>query len=120
MATIQATLNITSITATSEPLAIAQTKVITIDNPVQNTSRVVITASTPFVVVPSAKASATYVYLLNADTTNNLDLAEATTNVSFGTLLPGEWALLPVKASVGLEVDAVAATAVLEYGFWSA
>jgi hypothetical protein len=120
MATINATLNLTSSDATSESLAIAATDAITITNPVQNTSRVVITSGTPFVVVEAAKASATYVYLQNVDATNNLDLAEAATNVSYGTLLPGEWAFFPVKASVGLEIDAVAATAELEYGFWSA
>ena len=48
-----------------------------------------------------------------------LDLAEAATNVSFGTLGPEEWAFLPVKASVGLEVTASASTVVLEYGLWT-
>ena len=120
MATIQATLNITSSDATSENLAIAQTNAITVGNPVQNTSRIDITSGSPVVLVAAAKASVTYVYLKNVDATNNLDLAEAATSISFGTLLPGEWAFLPVKALVGLEVDAVAGTAELEYGFWSA
>jgi hypothetical protein len=39
MATIQATLNITSSDATSEALAISQTDAITVTNPVINTGR---------------------------------------------------------------------------------
>jgi hypothetical protein len=119
MATIQATLNITSADATSEPLAIAQTDAITVTNPVQNTSSIDITAGAAETIVPSAKSAITYVYLRNNDSTNSLDLAEAATSVSFGTLGPEEWAFLPVKASVGLEVDASAGTVVLEYGFWT-
>jgi hypothetical protein len=119
MATIQATLNITSADATSEALAISQTGAITITNPVQNTSRDTIIAASATVIVPAAKATVTYVYLKNTDATNDLDLAEAATNVSFGTLGPSEWAFFPVKASVGLEITASAGTVVAEYGFWT-
>ena len=119
MATIQSTLNITSADATSESLAISQTKAITVTNPVQNTSREEITAVSATVIIPSAKAATTYVYLKNTDVTNSLDLAEAATSVSFGTLGPEEWAFLPIKASVGLEVTASASTVILEYGFWT-
>ena len=69
MATLQATLNITSTDATSENLAIAQTDAITVGNPVQNTSRVDIVSGTPAVLVAAAKASVTYVYLKNVDAT---------------------------------------------------
>jgi hypothetical protein len=119
MATIQATLNITSSDATSESLAISQTDAITVTNPVQNTSRISVGAVSAEVIVPAAKAAITYVYLKNTDATNSLDLAEAATNVSFGTLGPEEWAFVPIKASVGLEVTASASTVVLEYGIWT-
>lgn len=119
MATIQTTLNITSADATSESLAISQTKAITVTNPIQNTSRISVGAVSAEVIVPSARAATTYVYLKNTDVTNSLDLAEAATSVSFGTLGPEEWAFLPIKASVGLEVTASAATVVLEYGIWT-
>jgi len=119
MATIQATLNITSSDATSESLAISQTDAITVTNPVQNTSRIDITAGAAETIIPAAKASITYVYLRNTDNTNSLELAEAATSVVFGTLGPEEWAFIPVAASVGLEIDASAGTVTLEYGFWT-
>lgn len=119
MATIQATLNITSADATSEALAISQTDAITVTNPIQNTSRVEVLSVSATVLVSAAKAAITYVYLKNADVTNSIDMAEATTNVVFGTLGPEEWAFFPVSASVGLEVTASAATVILEYGFWT-
>jgi hypothetical protein len=119
MATIQATLNITSADATSEALALSPTKAITVTTPIQNTSQIEVTAVSAEVLVPAAKAAITYVYLRNTDATNSLDLAEAATNVSFGTLGPEEWAFFPVKASVGLEITASASTVVAEYGFWT-
>jgi len=119
MATLQATLNITSPDATSEQLAISQTDAITVTNPVQNTSRIDVGSVSAEVLIPAAKAATTYVYLKNTAATNSLDLAEAATSVSFGTLDPGEWAFLPVKASVGLELTASASTVVLEYGLWT-
>jgi hypothetical protein len=119
MATIQATLNITSADATSEALAISQTDAITVTNPIQNTSRYEILSASATILVPAAKAVITYVYLKNTDVTNSIDMAEAATNVVFGTLGPDEWAFFPVAASVGLEVTASAATVVLEYGFWT-
>lgn len=119
MATIQATLNITSSDATSEALNLPQTKAITVTNPIQNTSRIDISAGAAETIIPASKAATTYVYLKNTDNTNSLDLAEAATSVSFGTLGPEEWAFLPIKASVGLEIDASASTVTLEYGIWT-
>ena len=117
MATINATLNITSSDATSEALAISQTTAITVTNPVINTGRESVTTS-PTIIVPAEKAATTYLYLKNTDATNSIDLAAAG-GASFGTLAPTEWGFFPVKASVGFQATASASTVILEYGYWT-
>lgn len=119
MATIQTTLNITSTDATSETLAIAQTIATTVTDPVQNTSTAIVDNAVATVLISGAKAVVSYVYIKNTDATNNIDLREAVTSVAFATLGPSEWAYLPIKAGVGLEVIASALTVRIEYGLWT-
>ena len=59
-----------------------------------------------------------WVYLKNLDGTNIITV-KTDGAVSFLDLSPGEFAFMPVKGAVGLEVQANTATCILEYGYWS-
>jgi len=118
MATINATLNITSSDATSEALAISQTAAITVTNPVINTGRESVDTVTPTVLVPAAKASITYLYLKNTDAANVLTIRTGG-SVAYADLGAGEWGFFPVKATVGCEIIAAGGVVIAEYGYWS-
>jgi len=118
MATITATLNITSADATSEALAIAQTDTITITTPLTNTARESVDTVSATVLIPAAKAAITYLYLKNADTTNPLTIRTGA-SVPYAVLGAGEWGFFPVQASVGCEVIATGSAVIAEYGYWT-
>jgi len=118
MATLTAILNITSADATSEALAIAQTDTIPITTPVVNTAQVSVDTVSATVLIPTAKAAITYVYLKNTDSTNPITIRTGA-SVPYSDLGAGEWAFFPVKASVGCEVIASGGAVVAEYGYWT-
>lgn len=119
MATITATLNITSSDATSESLAISQTDAITVTNPVVNTARESVDTVSATTLVASGKAAITYLYLKNTDATNTLTIRTASASAPYADLSAGEWAFFPVKGTIGCEVIAVGGPVVAEYGYWT-
>jgi len=118
MATIQATLNITSSDATSEALAISQTNAITVTNPVINTGRESVDTVSATVIIPAAKAAITYLYIKNADASNVITIRTGA-SVAFADLGAGEWGFFPIKATVGCEVIASGGAVIMEYGYWT-
>ena len=66
------------------------------------------------VVVASAVATATYVYIKNTDATNFCDLKNDAGNV-WGILHPGEFIFFCVNPSDGFEIQANTASCVVEY-----
>lgn len=119
MASIAISLGITSTTATSESLNIGDSDVLTITNPIENSSQAVVDTVTPFNILTTAvNTSITYVYVKNKDVTNIVTLKDDSGN-SFIDLGPGEFAFLPVKAAVGLEALANVADCIIEYGIWT-
>lgn len=119
MATITATLNITSSDATSESLAISQTDAITVTNPVVNTARESVDTATATVLVDSGKAAITYLYIKNTDATNTLTIRTAAASTAYADISAGEWAFFPIKGTVGCEVIASGGPVVAEYGYWT-
>jgi len=118
MATIQATLNITSSDATSESLAISQTDAITVTNPVINTGRESVDTVAATVIIPAAKSAITYLYIKNTDGANVITLRTGA-SVAYADLGAGEWGFFPVKATVGCEVIASGGAVIVEYGYWT-
>jgi hypothetical protein len=118
MATIQATLNITSSDATSESLAISQTDAITVTNPVINTGRESVDTVAATVIVPTSKAAITYLYIKNTDGSHVVTVRTGA-SVDYADLSAGEWAFFPIKAAVGCEVIASGAPVIIEYGYWT-
>lgn len=118
MATLKPTLTITSADATSDALSITVTDTLTTGQPSVNMARASILHTGPTNILSTADSAVTYVYLKNLDTTNIIT-AKTDGAVAFLDLSPGEFAFMPVKGAVGLEVQANSATCILEYGFWA-
>jgi hypothetical protein len=57
-------------------------------------------------------------YLKNMDATNVITV-KTDGAVAFLDLSPGEFAFLPLKGAVGMEVQANTAACILEYGYWT-
>ena len=118
MATLTPTLTLTSADATSDALSITVTPTLTTANPQVNIARTAILHSGPTNILTTDDSAITYVYLKNLDGTNIITV-KTDGAVSFLDLSPGEFAFMPVKGAVGLEVQANTATCILEYGYWS-
>ena len=118
MATLTPTLTLTSTDATSDALSITVTDSLTTANPQVNIARAGILHTGPTNILTTADSTITYVYLKNLDETNiiTVKIDDAT---AFLDLSPGEFAFMPVKGAVGLEVQANSATCILEYGYWA-
>jgi hypothetical protein len=118
MATLTPTLTLASTDATSDALNITITDTLTTTNPQVNLARAAILHTGPTNILSASNSDITYVYLKNLDETNiiTVKIDDAT---AFLDLSPLEFAFMPVKGAVGLEVQANAATCVLEYGYWT-
>ena len=118
MATLKPTITLTSADATSDALSITVTDSLTTTNPQINLARASILHSAPTNILTTADSAVTYVYLKNLDGTNIITVYTDGA-VAFLDLSPGEFAFMPVKGAVGLEVKANSATCILEYGYWA-
>jgi hypothetical protein len=118
MATLTATLALSSANATSESLGLTVTDVLSTTNPAISVARETVATTGQFNILTTANSSITYVYIKNIDDTNIITVKDDAGN-NFLDLGPGEFAFLPVKGAVGLEATANVAPCVLEYGFWT-
>ena len=117
MATLKTTLTLSSNDAMSDVLSITVTDRLTVGNPTE-LSRKSIATDAATNLRTTSDSSITYVYLKNMDTTNII-VVKTDGGVAFADLNPGEFAFLPLKGAVGLEVQADTAACVLEYGYWT-
>ena len=118
MATLTATLALTSTDATSESLGLTVTDALSTTNPAISIARQSVATTGQFDILTTAKADITYVYVKNIDTTNIITL-KTDGGVAHMDLSAGEFAFFPVKGAVGLEATANTAPCVLEYGYWT-
>ena len=118
MATLTATLALTSAGATSESLGLTITDVLSTTNPTISVARATVETTGQFNILTTANSSITYVYIKNIDETNIITIKDDAGN-NFLDLSAGEFAFLPVKGTIGLEATANVAPCVLEYGFWT-
>ena len=115
MATLTATLTLTSTDATTDQLAFSVTDSLSITQKVIAPSRVA-TSTGDLTLFASGSYSRSYVYLKNIDGSIAMDIDFGTT-ASFN-IKPGEFAFFPWHASQNIVVAADSGTPILEYALW--
>ena len=119
MATLNLNLTIRSVDTSSNVLSLHPSDILTVEEPLEDTSKVSVDTVTPSEIVPSTAAKDTYVYIKNTDVTNFVTLRTASASAPFASLEPGEFCFITALASVGLEVLADTGACVIEYGYWT-
>jgi len=117
MATLKATLTLSSSDATSDVLSFSVENSLSTGAPTQGLSRVTITTADDQELVDDGVSGVRYFYAKNMDTTNFVIL-QTTASEQYARLSPGEFAFFPVNDGVGLEARADTASCILEYAFW--
>ena len=117
MATLNATLTLSSTDALSDVLSFTVTDELTVTAPIQGLSRQTITTADDQELVDDAVSGVKYFYAKNLDSTNFVIL-QTTASVQYARLSPGEFAFFPVNDSNGLEARADTASCILEYAYW--
>jgi glutamine phosphoribosylpyrophosphate amidotransferase len=118
MATLTPTLTLVSTDASTESMSLSVTDSLTTTNPANGVSRKSIGTSSAEVIIASTESAHMFTYLKNIDNTNIITVS-TDGGTAFATLNPGEFMYLPVKGTVGLEVQANSAPCVLEYAFFA-
>tara|TARA_R100001463_G_scaffold20709_1_gene50243 strand:- start:951 stop:1313 length:363 start_codon:yes stop_codon:yes gene_type:complete len=118
MATLTAKLTLSSSNTTSDALNLTVSETVSVGEPSVNLSRVSVATDAATNLRTTSDSSVTYIYLKNMDSTNIITV-KTDGAVSFLDLSPGEFAFLPLKGAIGMEVQANTAACILEYGYWT-
>ena len=118
MATLNATLTLSSTDALSDVLSFTVTDELTVTAPTQGLSRQTITTADNQELVDEAVSGVKYFYAKNLDSTNFVIL-QTTASVQYARLSPGEFAFFPIKDGAGLEARADTASCILEFAFFA-
>ena len=117
MATLNATLTLSSTDALSDVLSFTVTDELTVTAPTQGLSRQTITTADNQELVDEAVSGVKYFYAKNLDSTNFVIL-QTTASVQYARLSPGEFCFFPINDGAGLEARADTASCILEYAYW--
>ena len=118
MATLNATLTLSSTDALSDVLSFTVTDELTVTAPTQGLSRQTITTADDQELVDNAVSGVKYFYAKNLDSTNFVIL-QTTASVQYARLSPGEFAFFPINDGAGLEARADTASCILEFAFFA-
>ena len=118
MATLNATLTLSSTDALSDVLSFTVTDELTVTAPTQGLSRQTITTADDQELVDDAVSGVKYFYAKNLDSTNFVIL-QTTASVQYARLSPGEFAVFPINDGAGLEARADTASCILEFAFFA-
>ena len=118
MATLNATLTLSSTDALSDVLSFTVTDELTVTAPTQGLSRQTITTADNQELVDEATSGVYYFYFKNLDSTNFVIL-QTTASVQYARVGPGEFAFFAVNDSNGLEARADTASCILEFAFFA-
>ena len=118
MATLNATLTLSSTDALSDVLSFTVTDELTVTAPTQGLSRQTITTADDQELVDDAVSGVKYFYAKNLDTTNFVVL-QKTNSEQYARLSPGEFAFFPINDGAGLEARADTASCILEFAFFA-
>tara|TARA_Y100001973_G_scaffold103322_1_gene170335 strand:- start:17982 stop:18371 length:390 start_codon:yes stop_codon:yes gene_type:complete len=127
MATLNATLTLSSSDATSDILNLTATDALTVTDPAIGMSKVAATTTGGDTVIAPDVDSVKYIFIkhtgLDASdaTTTDTALVEDTDNVQIANLAPGEWLFMPHSkgAAKGVQIQASANTVLVEYAYWT-
>ena len=117
MATLTTKLTLTSSDALSDSLSLSLTNKFTTTDPAEM-SRVSVLHSGP-TELAAASTGAHYVYIKNISSTNSkpVDIRIAA-GTAYGQIATGEFAWIPCKVNLGVEVIAIDETVVVEYAIF--
>jgi hypothetical protein len=121
MATLNATLVLTSTTTSSASLNLNVSKVLTVDVDLVNTGRISCPTVTNTTLIPNTVTDNKYVYLKNLDPVNFITVKDDDPIAigDFMELKAGEFAFFVVKGGIGLNIESDTAPCIVEYGFWN-
>lgn len=117
MATVTTTITMSSNDALSDSLSLSVSDVLGTTDPAEM-SRVSVLHSSA-TVLAAASVGAYYVYIKNISSTNSkpVDIRTAG-NTAYGQIATGEFALIPAKVNIGIEVIAIDETVIVEYAIF--
>ena len=118
MATLNATLTLSSTDALSDVLSFTVTDELSVTAPTQGLSRQTITTADDQELVDEAVSGVKYFYAKNLDSTNFVIL-QKTNSEQYARLSPGEFAFFPINDGAGLEARADTASCILEFAFFA-
>ena len=118
MATLNATLSLTSSNVSSDSLSFSVNKALTTTQPSVGLARASVLHTGETVLIASSIGAVNYVYLKNIDSSNFINI-KTDAGVLVMKLSPDEFAFFPLNGSVGIEAQADNATCVLEYAFFT-
>ena len=118
MATLNATLTLSSTDALSDVLSFTVTDELSVTAPTQGLSRQTITTADDQELVDDAVSGVKYFYAKNLDSTNFVIL-QKTNSEQYARLSPGEFAFFPINDGAGLEARADTASCILEFAFFA-
>tara|TARA_R110002167_G_scaffold278655_1_gene484509 strand:- start:1975 stop:2337 length:363 start_codon:yes stop_codon:yes gene_type:complete len=118
MATLTPTLTLNTSDATSSPISLTFTDILTTADPVRGLSRQTITTADNQEIVDNGLDAMMYVYVKNLDGTNYVSL-QTTAGVVWGRLNPGEFCFFCIQPDAGLEVRANTASCKIEFAYWT-
>ena len=119
MATLNATLSLTSSNVGSDNLSFSVTDALTTTNPAINMARVSLVGdASASDILTASNSTTTYVYVKNTDATNHIKLYTGADEL-FGILWPSQFSFFAIIDGEGLKAQANTGNCILEYGYWT-
>jgi hypothetical protein len=117
MATLTPTLTLVSSDALSDAISISETDSLTVTNPAE-TSKISVLHSGA-TELAAVSVGAYYLYVKNVSSTNSkpVDIRIAA-GTAFGQIATGEFAFIPMKVNLGVELIAIDETVTCEYAIF--
>ena len=118
MATLTPTFTLTSADAQSDAISITVTDSLTTTEP-SEVGKVSVIHTGTGTVLAAASAGAYYLYVKNVSSTNSKPVdIRLVDNTAFAQIATGEFAWIPCKVNLGVEVIAIDETVVVEYAIF--
>ena len=117
MATLTPTFTLTSADAQSDAISITATDSLTTTEPTEVSKITVLHSGET--VIAAASTGAYYLYVKNVSRTNSKPLdIRIDAGTAFGQIATGEFAFIPVKVNLGVELIAIDESVVCEYAIF--
>ena len=115
MATLNTTFQISSPDTVDGLLTLDKSMSDTLSYSSTTSDTITVATGSASVVVASAVATPTYVYIKNTDITNYCELKEVASHAAWGRLHPGEFIFFCVNSGDGFELQANTDSCIVEY-----